>query len=76
MVPVHCIYRSHRLKYIFKMKTLKILLFETSRLRALIFGIEHHQVDLYPVCSNDALGAKNDPIAGSHVLHRLIYEKT
>ena len=27
--------------------------------RALIFGMEHHLVDLYQVCSNNAPGVKN-----------------
>ena len=50
----------------------KIFLSETIRLRALIFGMKHHLVDLYHVCSNYAPGAKNGTSPGSHVLHRLI----
>ena len=50
----------------------KIFLSETIRHRALIFGIKHHLVDLYQVCSNYAPGAKNGPARASHVLHRLI----
>ena len=49
----------------------KIFLSETIRSRALIFGVWHHLVDLYQVCSNNAQ-AKNGPAPGSHVLHRLI----
>ena len=36
----------------------KIFLSETTRPRALIFGIKHHLVDLYLVCSNYTPGAK------------------
>ena len=36
----------------------KIFMSETVRLRALIFGMWHHLVDLYQVCSNNAIGAK------------------
>ena len=39
----------------------KIFLSETIRLRALIFGMLHHLVDLYQVCSNYAPGAKMAP---------------
>ena len=45
---------------------------ETTRPRALIFGIKYHLVDLYKACSNYTPGAKNGPTGGgSHVLHRL-----
>ena len=37
----------------------KIFLSETTRPRALIFGMKHHLVDLYQVCSNKTPGAKN-----------------
>ena len=36
----------------------KIFLFETIRPRDLIFGMLHHLVDLYQVCSNYALGGE------------------
>ena len=49
---------------------------ETTRPRALIFGMKYHIVDLYQVCSNYAPGAKNGPPRGSHVLHRLILGET
>ena len=39
MVTVHCKSRSQRLKIDFKMKTLKIFYFETTRPRALIVGM-------------------------------------
>ena len=42
----------------------KIFLSETIRLRALIFGMEHHLVNLYQVCSNYAPGTKNGPALG------------
>ena len=49
----------------------KIFLSETTRPRALIFGLKHHLVDLYQFCSNYAPGANNEPARGSHILHRL-----
>ena len=49
----------------------KIFLSETTRPRSLIFGIYHHLVDLYQVCSNDA--QEKGPPRWSHVFHRLIY---
>ena len=50
-----------------------IFLSETTKPRALIFGMQHHLVvDLYPVCSNYGPGAKIGPALGSHVLHRPI----
>ena len=39
----------------------KIFLSETTRPRALIFGMKHHLVDLYQVCSNY--------IPGGHMLY-------
>ena len=50
----------------------KIFLSETTRHRVLIFGMYHHQVDLYEVCSNNAPGVKTGPARGSDVLHRRI----
>ena len=43
------------------MKTLKIFLSKITRPRGLIFGLQHHLVDLYQVCSNNAPGDKNGP---------------
>ena len=37
---------------------------ETTRLRVLIFGMKHHLVNHYQVCSNYAPGAKNGPAPG------------
>ena len=37
---------------------------ETIRPRALIFGMKHHQVDLYQACSNYPPGAKISPTPG------------
>ena len=57
---------------LYREKHEKIFLSETSMPRALIFGMKHHLVDLYQVCSNYIPGAKNGPPPGSHVLHRPI----
>ena len=54
----------------------KIFLSDTTRHRALIFGIKHHLVNLYQVCLNYILGANNGATLGSHVLHRLIWGNT
>ena len=40
---------------------MKKIFSETTRPRALIFGMLHHLVDLNQVCSNYAPGAKNGP---------------
>ena len=45
-------------------KTETIFLSETIRSRAFIFGMLHHLVDLYQVCSKYAPGAKNGLAAG------------
>ena len=37
--------------------------------------MDHHLVELYQVCSNDAPGVKFGPLRGSHVLLRLIQRK-
>ena len=47
-----------------RQKTLKIFFFETRRCRALIFGMLHLLVDVYQVCSYDALGVKTGPAPG------------
>ena len=44
---------------LYRIKHEKIFLSETIRLRALIFGMQHHLVDFFQVCSNNALGTKN-----------------
>ena len=52
----------------------KIFLSETTRSKALIFGMEQHLVDLYQVCSDYSHGAKYGQPRGSHVLHGLIVD--
>ena len=47
----------------------KIFLTETTRPRVLIFGMKHHLVDFYQVCSNHTPGAKNAPHPGGHMLY-------
>ena len=49
-----------------------IFLSEIIRPRALIFGMKHHLVDLYHVCSNYYLGQKMAPPQGLYVYNRLI----
>ena len=44
---------------------------ETTRHRALLFGMKHYLVNLYQVCSNYTPSAKNGPTPGSHALHGL-----
>ena len=51
---------SQRLKIDFRDENYENFLSE----RALIFGMQHHLVDLYQVCSNYAPGAKNGPATG------------
>ena len=51
----------------------KIFLSETIRPRALIFGMKHHLVVFYQVCSNNApLDQKWPCLGGTQVLHRLL----
>ena len=42
----------------------KIYLSETTRSRALIFGMKHHLVDIYQACSNYPPGTKNGHAPG------------
>ena len=42
----------------------KISWSETTSPRALIFGMQHHLVDIYQICSNKAPGVNNGPTAG------------
>ena len=51
----------------------KILLSETTRLRALIYGMKHHLVNLYTDSLNYIPGAKKGLALGSYVLHRFIH---
>ena len=53
----------------------RLILGETTRPRALIFGMKHHLVKLYQVCSNYMPGAKNGPPPGPHLIHRPILGK-
>ena len=53
-------------------ENVKSLLSENTGPRALIFGSQHHLVDLYQVCSNNAPRVKNGLPRSSHVLHRLM----
>ena len=55
---------------LYRVKHETIFLSETTMPRALLFGMKHHLVTLYQVCSNYIPGAKNAPPQGSHVLHR------
>ena len=48
---------------------------ETTRPRALNFGMKHHLVNLYQVRSNYIPGIKKAPPQGSHVLHSQNREK-
>ena len=68
MVPVCCISRSLGLKIDFGNENLS----ETTRPRVLIFGMEHHRVDIYQLCLNYAAGQKMATPRVSPVLHRLL----
>ena len=57
---------------LYREKHEKIFMSETTMPRALIFGMKHHLVNLYQVCSNYIPWAKKGLPLGSHVLHRLI----
>ena len=77
MVLVLCISRSHRLKKIVEMKTLKIFLSETTRHRALMLVCSITLMDFYyQVCTNLAHGAKMASPGRPHLFVRLIYGKT
>ena len=52
MVPVHCISRSQELKWIFKLKTSKIFLSETTRPISIYHGRNVPFVTPYQDCSN------------------------
>ena len=53
---------------LYREKHEKILLSKTTRHRALIFGVMHYLVVLYPVCSNYTSGPKKVPPRG-HMLY-------
>ena len=44
---------------------MKKILSKTTRPRALIFGMKHHLVNFYQVCSNNIPWAKNGPVPGA-----------
>ena len=54
----------------------KIFLSETTWPRALIFGMQHHLVNLYQVCENYAPVAKNGPALGGHMFYKGLYKET
>ena len=58
----------------YREKQEKIFLSESTRLTALIFGMEHHLLNLYQVCSNYVPGAKNDR-SGGHMFYIALYRK-
>ena len=60
---------------LYREKQGKIFLSETIRLRALIFGMKHHLVDLYQVCSNYAPWAKKRPSPGGHMFYIVLYRE-
>ena len=49
---------------LYREKHEKIFLSETTKPRALIFGMKHHLVDFYQVCANYTPGAKNGSTPG------------
>ena len=49
---------------LYRENMIKIFLSETTRTKALIFGLCHHLVDHFQVCSNYAPGTKNGPAPG------------
>ena len=50
----------------------QIFLSESTRPRGSVFGMHHHLVDLYQVCSNYVPEVKHGTALGSNVLHSLI----
>ena len=53
----------------------KIFWSEITRPRALSFGMKHHLVVLYQVCSNYTSGATKWPHPGSHMFYIGLYSK-
>ena len=53
----------------------KIFLSETTRSRALLFGMQYHLVDLHLVCSNNTPGAQKWPRQGGHKFYRRLYRE-
>ena len=56
---------------LYREKHEKIFMSETTKHRALIFGMKHHLVDLYQVCSKYTPWAKNAPPRGGGGGHML-----
>ena len=48
---------------------------ETTRPKVLIFGMYHHLVDLYRVCSNYTPGAHNGPVPRGHMFNIGLYRE-
>ena len=72
------VFPDHTHYFLYREKHGKIILSETIRPRALIFGMYYHLVDLYQVCSNYTPGTKNGPTRGNMFyigLYREKYEK-
>ena len=74
MAQVRRITWTQRLKPISEMKTLEIILSETTRLRALIFGMKLHLVDLYKLLFKLCSWAKNGPTRG-HMFYIDLYRE-
>ena len=53
---------------LYREKRQKIFLSETKRPRALIFGMKHHLVDIYQVCSDYAPWGQKWACPGGHML--------
>ena len=60
---------------LYRIKHEKIFLSETTRPIALIFGMYHHLVDCYQVCSNYAPWAKHGGTPGGHMLYIGLYRE-
>ena len=56
---------SHVYIGFYREKHVKMFLSETTRLKALLFGMEQHLVNRYQVCSNYVPGAENGFASGS-----------
>ena len=59
--------RGHMFNMGLYRENIKIFWSETTRHRALIFGMKHHLVDLYQICPNYAPGAKKRPRPRGHI---------
>ena len=67
--------RSHVLHKLIKGKHEYIFSSKTTRPRALIYGMKHHLVDLYQICSNYAPRAKHGPVLGGHMFYMGLYRE-